>query len=264
VVGILFARRGSGAPGICPVFLQKDRAAAGKCRARLRKNLPRRLSKASILGRASSTSVPLSFGPHPKGERELEEALNHAAHRGIITVAAAGNQGMVGSSAFTSHVWVISVAACDIQRRPLSESNLTRSIGRRGLSAPGENIISLGTNGKAADIWRDKRRRALRDWRNRAALVGVSRSHGSLDQARRDTSWHCKVGSDRSASARWTHATVAEDVGQTSQRWFLPAPDLGRVESEHLRDLWRRLMRLDGLHGHLAEFSVWHFGIPVI
>jgi subtilisin family serine protease len=148
VVGILFARRGSGAPGICPVFLQKDRAAAGKCRARLRKNLPRRLSKASILGRASSTSVPLSFGPHPKGERELEEALNHAAHRGIITVAAAGNQGMVGSSAFTSHVWVISVAACDIQRRPLSESNLTRSIGRRGLSAPGENITSLGTNGK--------------------------------------------------------------------------------------------------------------------
>src|SRR5262249_8256285 len=36
----------------------------------------------------------------------------------------------------------------NIQGRPLSESNLGGSIGRHGLSAPGENITSLGTNGK--------------------------------------------------------------------------------------------------------------------
>src|SRR5579863_10040615 len=47
-------------------------------------------------------------------------------------------------------------------------------------------------------------------------------------------------------------AAVAEDVGQASQRLFLPAPDLGRVDAEHLRDLGRRLVRLDGLHGHLG------------
>jgi subtilisin family serine protease len=86
--------------------------------------------------------------PSPKGESKLEEALNYAAHRGVITVAAAGNQGTVGSSAITRHPWVIPVAACDLQGRPLGESNLGSSIGRRGLSAPGENVISLGPNGK--------------------------------------------------------------------------------------------------------------------
>jgi hypothetical protein len=63
-------------------------------------------------------------------------------------VAAAGNQGMVGSSTITSHSWVIPVAACNGQGWPLRESNLGGSIGRRGLSAPGENVTSLGTNGK--------------------------------------------------------------------------------------------------------------------
>ena len=47
-------------------------------------------------------------------------------------------------------------------------------------------------------------------------------------------------------------AAVAEDVGQAGQRLFLPAADLGRVDAEHLRDLGRRLVRLDGLHGHLG------------
>ena len=86
--------------------------------------------------------------PSPEGEIELEEALNHAARRGVITVAAAGNQGTVGSSAINRHSWVIPVAACDAQGKPLRDSNLGSSIGRRGLSAPGENITSLGTNGK--------------------------------------------------------------------------------------------------------------------
>jgi len=63
-------------------------------------------------------------------------------------VAAAGNQGTVGSSAITRHAWVIPVAACDTEGNPLNESNLGRSIGRRGLSAPGANVTSLGTNGK--------------------------------------------------------------------------------------------------------------------
>ena len=41
--------------------------------------------------------------PSLKGESMLEAALKHAAHRGIFTVAAAGNQGTVGSSAITRH-----------------------------------------------------------------------------------------------------------------------------------------------------------------
>jgi subtilisin family serine protease len=84
----------------------------------------------------------------PKGDSALNEALNYAARRGAITVAAAGNQGIVGSSVITRHPGVIPVIACTTQGTPLRESNLGSSIGLRGLSAPGENITSLGTNGK--------------------------------------------------------------------------------------------------------------------
>jgi hypothetical protein len=64
-------------------------------------------------------------------------------------VAAAGNQGTVGSTAITRHPCVIAVAACARSGTPLDESNFGNSIGRRGLSAPGEGITSLGTNVKA-------------------------------------------------------------------------------------------------------------------
>jgi subtilisin family serine protease len=39
--------------------------------------------------------------PSPKGENKLGEALNYAAHHCAIIVAAAGNQGTVGSSAIS-------------------------------------------------------------------------------------------------------------------------------------------------------------------
>ena len=78
----------------------------------------------------------------------MEEALDQAARRGVIVVAAAGNQGTLGSSAITRHPWVIPVVACDLRGRPMNESNLGSSIGRRGLSAPGDGITSLGAEGQ--------------------------------------------------------------------------------------------------------------------
>jgi subtilisin family serine protease len=83
--------------------------------------------------------------PSSQGELELQEALDYALQRGVIAVAASGNQGTLGSSAITRHPWVIPVVACDPQRRPISYSNLGSSVGRRGLSAPGNRITSLGT-----------------------------------------------------------------------------------------------------------------------
>ena len=79
---------------------------------------------------------------------ELEQALDHAAARGALVVAAAGNQGAVGGSAITRHPWVIPVAACDAAGRPMAASNLGSSIARRGLMAPGDAVTSLGTNGQ--------------------------------------------------------------------------------------------------------------------
>jgi subtilisin family serine protease len=45
--------------------------------------------------------------PSAKGERQLTETLDYAARRGVLVVAAAGNQGTVGSSAITRHSWVM-------------------------------------------------------------------------------------------------------------------------------------------------------------
>jgi subtilisin family serine protease len=86
------------------------------------------------------------------GEKDLNLALDYAAKHGAIAVAAAGNQGTVGGSAITRHSSVIPVAACDREGSPMTQSNLGRSIARRGLSAPGEAISSLGTDGQTLSV----------------------------------------------------------------------------------------------------------------
>ena len=83
----------------------------------------------------------------PQARLALLQALNHAARQSVLIVAAAGNQGAVGGTIITAHPWVVPVGACDLGGRPLSESNLGHSIGRRGLMAPGEQVTSLGSDG---------------------------------------------------------------------------------------------------------------------
>jgi subtilisin family serine protease len=90
--------------------------------------------------------------PSDQGVWNLNHALDYAARRGVITVVAAGNQGQVGTSALTGHPWVLPVVACDYTGRPLSQSNLAGSIGRWGLSAPGEGVTSLSPDGGYSTI----------------------------------------------------------------------------------------------------------------
>src|SRR5215472_11205693 len=155
VAGILSARRGSVAPAICPgctLLLRPIFAETASGDGLMPSATPEQLAEA-IVDCVDSGARLLNLSaalvePSSQGERRLHEALDYAASRGAITVAAAGNQGTVGSSAITRHPAVIPVAACDLQGRPLAESNLGSSIGRLGLSAPGEGVTSLGTNGK--------------------------------------------------------------------------------------------------------------------
>ncbi len=155
VAGMLCAQRGSVAPAICPgctLLVRPIFAETAAGNGEMPSATPEQLAEAvtdSVDAGARLINLSAALAqPSTKGERELEEALNYAAWRGVITVAAAGNQGTVGSSAITRHPAVIPVVGCDLHGRPLSESNLGSSIGRRGLSAPGKNITSLGTNGK--------------------------------------------------------------------------------------------------------------------
>lgn len=88
--------------------------------------------------------------PAPSGFRDqaLESALDHAADRGVILVVAAGNQGRMGSSSLTDHPWVIPVTAYDRAGRPMPQSNLSASIGRHGVGAPGDRIPGPGLGGR--------------------------------------------------------------------------------------------------------------------
>ncbi len=154
VAGILAARRGSAAPAICPnctLLARPIFAETNSSDGDMPSATPEELAEAIVdCVQAGARVLNLSAAlaqPSSRGERKLEEALNDAARRGVIVVAAAGNQGTVGSSAITRHPAVIPVASCDLQGRPTAESNLGSSIGRLGLSAPGEGVTSLGTNG---------------------------------------------------------------------------------------------------------------------
>jgi subtilisin family serine protease len=154
VAGILCARRDSVAPAICPactLLLRPIFAESSSGNGLMPSATPEELAEAVIDSvNAGARVINLSsamVGPATKSESKLQDALNYAARHQVITVAAVGNQGTVGSSSITRHPWVIPVAACDLQRKPLGESNLAGSFGRRGLSAPGDRITSLGTNG---------------------------------------------------------------------------------------------------------------------
>lgn len=155
VAGILSARRGSAAPAICPdcallvrpIFAEKKTA-----NDEVPSATPEQLAQA-ILDCLDAGARVLNISaaivqPALKSERALEEALDQAARRGVIVVAAAGNQGTVGSTAITRHPWVLPVVAYDLQGRPMSQSNLGNSIGQRGLGAPGDRITSLGARGQ--------------------------------------------------------------------------------------------------------------------
>jgi len=157
VAGILCASRGSLAPAICPgctLLVRPIFAEANGQDRDMPSATPDELATA-IVGcvDAGAQIINLSSAlaqPSWKGERRLQEALDHSARRGILVVVAAGNQGTVGSSMITRHPWVISVSACDLRGNPISYSNLGHSIGRRGLSAPGDGVVSLSVNGQSA------------------------------------------------------------------------------------------------------------------
>lgn len=155
VAGILSAKRNSSAPAICPnctLLIRPIFTETTSSSKQMPSATPKELATAIIeCIEADARVINLSLAlvlPSTKGEQALEEALDYAVKRGVIVVAAVGNQGTLGSTAITRHPWVISVVACDLRGRPMNESNLGSSIGRRGLSAPGDSITSLGSGGQ--------------------------------------------------------------------------------------------------------------------
>ena len=155
MAGVLAAKRGTTAPAICagctllirPIFTDATGVGGSMPSA-----TPDELAAALLdCLDAGAHVINLSAAlarPNVGGQRQLEDVLDYTARCDTIIVAAAGNQGVLGSSVITRHPWVVPVVACDLEGRPLSESNIGRSIGIRGLRAPGERVTSTGVAGE--------------------------------------------------------------------------------------------------------------------
>lgn len=150
VAGVLAARRGTEVPAICPgctvlvrpIFVEPAPGSSAMPTATARELAQAILECMDSGARLLNVSAALTHSD-PEGERQLIEALDLASRRGVLVVVAAGNHGVVGSSAITRHRWVVPVVAYARHGRPLAGSNLGRSIGRNGVGAPGEDVVSL-------------------------------------------------------------------------------------------------------------------------
>ena len=154
VAGILSARRGSAAPAICPgcTLLVRPIFTEAPFAEGVPSASPETLADAivdCIRGGARLLNISAAIAqPLAQSGRALQEALREAARRGVVVVAAAGNQGTLGGTSITGDPWVIPVVAFEAAGRPLGQSNLGGSIGRRGVGAPGARITSLGAAGR--------------------------------------------------------------------------------------------------------------------
>jgi subtilisin family serine protease len=157
VAGILSARRVAPAPAICPdcTLLVRSIFAEDPSGALPTTSLP---ELAAAIGDAVdagarvinlSSAAPYSSEP---ADRTVRAALDRAAARGVIVVAAAGNQAQLGSTHVTRHRCVVPVVAGDAQGRPLDMTNLGRTISLRGVLAPGRGVVSLAASGGSTVI----------------------------------------------------------------------------------------------------------------
>jgi hypothetical protein len=155
IAGILCAKRGLPAPAICPsctfLFYPIFPEDGGSVSV-----TPSELAHAIVeTVDAGARIINLSLGVIPADtstDRELDEACGYAASRGVVLVAAAGNQGRIGFLPLLNHPWVIPVVSCDSGGRVAPESNLSPTIGRRGLCAPGVGILTAAAGGDYAPI----------------------------------------------------------------------------------------------------------------
>lgn len=150
VAGVLCANPDSVAPSICPgctLLVSPIFKESGSLVTGMPATTPRMLCQ-SIIACVEAGALLINLSAaliknSTSGDRELDEVLDYTARRNVIVVAAAGNQGTIGSSAITRHPWVIPVTACDNIGRPLNLSTMGNAIGRWGLMAPGDKITGI-------------------------------------------------------------------------------------------------------------------------
>jgi hypothetical protein len=251
VAGILSARRGSGAPAICPgctllvrpIF--RELGSGGSIPPATPDELAQALIESARAGaRVVNLSAAIGY-PTTQIERSLSQALDYVAAHGVLIVAAAGNQATLGSSAITRHTGVIPVVSYDQRGRPMPESNLGGSAGRRGLGAPGDSIVSLSTDGSL--ISRSGTSFAAAFVTGAAALlwslfleVDASRIRDALLQGRRRTSVIPPL-----MNAEAAHALLESDRRHIATRSVVPADSSSRFPNSPSQCVRVRVMADD-------------------
>src|SRR5215469_11192841 len=159
IAGILCSKRGLAAPAICPdceiiinPIFNQDVDEKINSASITPSTTPEKLSDAIIEtidagARIINLSLGLSTSTLVVYDR-LQHAYDYAIQKGVIIVAAAGNQGNIGNTSIISHQWLIPVSACDENGRLDPMSNFGPSIGSRGLMAPGVNVYSTFPEGR--------------------------------------------------------------------------------------------------------------------
>lgn len=161
IAGILCSKRGLSAPAICPsceIILNpifKEEMNNTTNRDIIFPSVTSdELSNAIIeTVDAGAKVINLSLGLSSSSLTRydnLKQAYDYALHKDVIVVVASGNQGNIGNISLIDHQWLIPVAACDENGLVDPISNFGASIGKRGLMAPGINIISTYPGGHYA------------------------------------------------------------------------------------------------------------------
>jgi subtilase family protein/cyclic patellamide precursor peptide PatG len=142
IMGMLGARHDALIPGLCPecvlmhvpLFDDDHAPSATICQ------LAHALELATEAGaRLINLSLAI-LGDTTSDSYELRTALDHAERKGVVIVAAAGNQGQRASGQLLSHSSIIPVAAVDAAQRLLLDSNFGPVISRRGVAALGHEV----------------------------------------------------------------------------------------------------------------------------
>ncbi len=154
VLGMLAAHRTTQFPGICPDcnFLVRPILCEETDSYSCPQITPNSLAEAiAECVEAGARIINMSVGIPGSSVREyptLKEAYDLAARKGVLLIAAAGNQGRIGQIPLIQHPWVIPVAACDDAGRLLAQSNTSTSVARNGLMAPGYEVPGILAMGK--------------------------------------------------------------------------------------------------------------------
>jgi subtilisin family serine protease len=159
IAGILCASRSADAPGICadctlllhPVFTEPtfpESASPTAPPSKIVDAIVDCVEAGAHVINLSVAEIHPPFGDDP----ELSEVLDFAAHRGVLVVAAAGNQAMIAGSPIVRHPWVIPVVPCTLDGLPLAQTNLSASIAKRGLRAPGVGTTSVSLRAQPTEL----------------------------------------------------------------------------------------------------------------